>query len=70
MKKTLKILAFYTVLISLYSIITNFSMLGQEITINQTIALTTLVTLIPVIIFSALVLSFLKGKSEKTEKQN
>lgn len=62
MKKVLKILAIYTVLISLYSIIANLSMKGQEITINQTIILTTLITLIPVMIFSILVIFYLKRR--------
>ena len=60
MKKALKILAIYSILILAYSILVNFLMMGREIAPNLKTALTTLVTMLPIIVFAILTLIYIK----------
>ena len=60
MKKALKILAIYSILLLSYSILVNFLIIGREIAPTIKTALTALVTMVPIIIFSILVIVYLK----------
>jgi len=60
MKKALKILAIYSILILVYSILVNFLIIGREIAPNLKTALTTLVTMLPIIVFAILTLIDIK----------
>jgi hypothetical protein len=60
MKKALKILAIYSILLLSYSILVNFLIIGREIAPNLKTALTTLVTMLPIIVFAILTLIYIK----------
>jgi len=56
MKKILKVLAAYTILITLYSIAVNFLMIGKTVPLNTSTAITSLLAFIPVIAMCILIL--------------
>ncbi len=68
MKKILKVLAVYTILISLFAIGANFILIGQKVSINSRMALIVLIIIIPVLIFSGLVIFHSRKKKEETEE--
>jgi len=60
MKKVIKILAGYSIVIASYSIAVNFLAVGREIRVTSGVALITLLTFLPIMIFSILVFVHLK----------
>ena len=66
MRKILKVLAIYTILISLFTIGANFILIGQKVSVNSRMALIVLIVMIPVLIFSGLV--FFRSRKKKEEK--
>jgi prolipoprotein diacylglyceryltransferase len=67
MKKTLIILAIYSILISVYAIISEFFRVGSQASITLIVPFIHLITLAPIIVFSVLIIIRLK-KRVKTKK--
>ena len=60
MKKVIVILAIYSILVSVYAIVSEFFRVGHEIKITLIVPFIHLATLLPVIIFGLIVLKRLK----------
>ena len=69
MRKILKVLAIYTILISLFAIGANFVLIGQRVSINSRMALIVLIVMLPVLIFSGLAIFYSRRKKEEETEE-
>jgi len=69
MKKISKVLAIYTILISLFIVGADFVLIDQEVSVNSRMAWIALIVMAPIIIFSALVIFYSRGKKEEKPEE-